>query len=122
MANHEGHHPSEGFRSQAHSETRENYLDVHDVRLQQKLIERFFSTQHPGIPLSDHDARACAAHEWIGDPNDTETPAARFRQYIDTVSGADSVIDKDDTEALDRILATVASHRRIDGVIHNEQI
>jgi len=58
-------------------------LDVADMRLQYRLIERFFTKRYPGIPLNDPDARALAAREWIGDPNASTTYAARFRTYVE---------------------------------------
>lgn len=97
--------------AEAQKEHLPNYVDVSDVRVQQQLIEHFFLLQHPGMLLSDPDAREYAAHEWIGNPNDDTTYAARFRKYIKICEESARQINLNDSQAFDRILAAIGAEK-----------
>ncbi len=92
-----------------HIETPEERFDVSDPQFQAALIKRFFTRQYPDIPLSDPDARARAAREWVGDPDDKTTRAARFRAYIEKMQKehTDGFMVETTTAALDNILEEI---------------
>ncbi len=58
-------------------------LALSDLKLQPYLMARLFALSHPDVRLDDPDARTLAAREWVADASDPQTPAARFRRYVE---------------------------------------
>ena len=98
---------------ETHTEYLPENVDIADVRVQQRLIEHLFLSQHPEMPLSDPDTRAYAAREWIGDPNDSATYATRFREYVQTHKNHSQQINISDSKTLDDILVAIGAGESI---------
>ncbi len=98
------------------------YVDIADARVQQRLIEHFFLSRYPEMPLSDPDTRAHAAREWIGDPNDSTTYAARFREYVQTHKNHSQQVNISDSKALDNILTAIGAKKGITSSAHKESL
>ncbi|HEC94293.1 MAG TPA: hypothetical protein ENI56_02925 [Candidatus Kaiserbacteria bacterium] len=117
------HEPGENTHAkEARTEHLPEYVDIADVRVQQRLIEHFFLSLHPEMPLSDPDTRAYAAREWIGDPNDSATYAARFREYVQTHKNHSQQINVSDPKALDDILTAIGAKEEAPPPIHKRAL
>ncbi|HEY4498869.1 MAG TPA: hypothetical protein VJH94_02275 [Candidatus Paceibacterota bacterium] len=65
---------------------------------------------HPD--LGEKELRAVAMKEWVGDPDDPSSLAARFGSYLENPVNTNGHTDIDDPKALRQLLENVRQYRK----------